>query len=135
MKITPIEDSAEYGGGAHGVRVANDSRTSNKRNEITPPKAPRFYQSKPHLRQSHDIPPAKSSHINRGMWASSGSGGRADWPMSLFGQSRRFDGVRVTSALPSNSDIARCIRHVSKVPKHKVAALQPAAREQEPRGR
>src|SRR6266700_4414629 len=36
--------------------------------------------------------------------------------MSLVGQSRRFDGVRVTSALPSNSAIARCIRHVSKVP-------------------
>jgi hypothetical protein len=33
------------------------------------------------------------------------------------------------------ADILRAARHVSKVPKHKVAALQPAAREQEPRGR
>src|SRR5882724_5819964 len=65
MKITPIEDSAEYGGGAHGVRVANDSRTSNKRNEITPPKAPPSHQNKPHLRQSHDIPPAKSLPASR----------------------------------------------------------------------
>src|SRR6267154_600148 len=116
MKITPIEDSAEYGGGAHGVRVANDSRTSNKRNEITPPKAPRFYQSKPHLRQSHDIPLAKSSHINRGMWASSGGGGRADWPMSLLGQKRRFGSRPVTSGLPPLTDILGCPRHVSKVP-------------------
>jgi hypothetical protein len=30
--------------------------------------------------------------------------------------SRRFHDVRVISALPSNSDIARCSRHVSKVP-------------------
>src|SRR3981081_2152767 len=52
-------------------------------------KSPRSYQSNPHLRQSHDIPLAKSSHINRGMWASSGSGGRADWPMSLLGQTEK----------------------------------------------
>src|SRR6266581_2021966 len=40
-----------------------------------------------------------------------------------------------TSGLPLTTDIIRSARHVSKVPKHKVAALQPAAREQEPRGR
>src|SRR6266702_574681 len=44
--------------------------------------------------------------------------------MSLVGQSRRFDGVRVTSALPSNSDIARCIRHVSKVPNSDIARMK-----------
>ena len=37
--------------------------------------------------------------------------------------------------LPLKADIARCSWHVSKVPEHEVAALQPAAREQEPRGR
>jgi len=35
---------------------------------------------------------------------------------------------------PSTEDIAKLVRLVRLVPKHKVAALQPAAREQEPRG-
>jgi hypothetical protein len=33
------------------------------------------------------------------------------------------------------TDTTKHERHVGKVPKHKVAALQPAARGQEPRGR
>src|SRR3984893_5889392 len=53
----------------------------------------------------------------------------------LMGQSRRFDRPLLTSDLPPETDIVRVGRHVSKVPTHKVAALQPAAREQEPRGR
>src|SRR6266478_136407 len=40
-----------------------------------------------------------------------------------------------TSGLPRTTDIIRAARLVRKVPTHKVAALQPAAREQEPRGR
>jgi len=39
------------------------------------------------------------------------------------------------SALTPTTDIERPRRHVRVVPRHKVAALQPAAREQEPRGR
>jgi hypothetical protein len=39
------------------------------------------------------------------------------------------------SALLRTTDSTRTSRHVRDVPKHKVAALQPAAREQEPRGR
>src|SRR5258708_20277337 len=48
---------------------------------------------------------------------------------------RRTQYEYMSSALPSNSDIARRSRHFAFVPTHKVAALQPAAREQEPRGR
>src|SRR6267378_2205675 len=55
--------------------------------------------------------------------------------MSEEGQSRRFGGVPTTSALPLRTDIVTARWHVSKVPMHKVAALQPAAREQEPKGR
>jgi hypothetical protein len=55
--------------------------------------------------------------------------------MSESGQKRRFDNRPVTSGLPPTSDIADSASHVGFVPKHKVAALQPAAREQEPRGR
>src|SRR6266516_4465193 len=36
---------------------------------------------------------------------------------------------------PPKADFCRAGRHVRFVPRHKVAALQPAAREQEPRGR
>src|SRR5712671_1323779 len=39
------------------------------------------------------------------------------------------------SGLPSTADIAHRDHHFRKVPQHKVAALQPAAREQEPRWR
>jgi hypothetical protein len=53
----------------------------------------------------------------------------------FWGQERRSDRAPVTSGLPRQTDIPSVRRHVSKVPKHKVAALQPAAREQEPRGR
>src|SRR6266478_3528067 len=42
---------------------------------------------------------------------------------------------QMSSGLPLKADIARCSRHVAFVSSHKVAALQPAAREQEPRGR
>src|ERR1700746_344257 len=48
---------------------------------------------------------------------------------------RRTQCEHMFSALPSNSDIARGTRHVSNGPLHKVAALRPAAREQEPQGR
>jgi hypothetical protein len=37
-------------------------------------------------------------------------------PMSAAGQSRRFDGVPTTSALPLRTDIVTIRRHVSKVP-------------------
>src|SRR5260370_18279600 len=48
---------------------------------------------------------------------------------------RRTQCEQRSSGLPLKADIAQYSRHVSKVPKHKVAALQPAARGQEPRGR
>src|SRR4030081_3200186 len=48
---------------------------------------------------------------------------------------RRFDHLPATSGFPRSTDINRPARLVRFVPKHKVAALQPAAREQEPRGR
>ena len=48
---------------------------------------------------------------------------------------RRFDRGPVASGLSPTADILSARRHVSKVPKHEVAALEPAAREQEPRGR
>jgi len=41
----------------------------------------------------------------------------------------------MTSALTRIPDSSRTSRRVGNVPKHEVAALQPAAREQEPRGR
>jgi hypothetical protein len=44
------------------------------------------------------------------------NGATISWPVEKAGHSRRFRDVRVISALPSNSDIARCSRHVSKVP-------------------
>src|SRR5258708_26216276 len=50
-------------------------------------------------------------------------------------QSPRFGHQSATSVYPRTTDIARPSRHVAKVPKHKVAALQPAARGQEPIGR
>src|SRR5258708_18436079 len=48
---------------------------------------------------------------------------------------RRTQHEHMFSGLPLKADIARCSWHVANVPKHKVAALQPAARGQEPRGR
>src|SRR6266852_8427372 len=48
---------------------------------------------------------------------------------------RRTQCEQMSSELPLEADIAQHTRHVSKVPLHKVAALQPAARGQEPRGR
>src|SRR6267154_227002 len=48
---------------------------------------------------------------------------------------RRTQCEQMSSELPLKADIAHYGRHVSKVPTHKVAALQPAARGQEPRGR
>src|SRR5580700_8704819 len=51
------------------------------------------------------------------------------------GQERRFDQLAKTSGLPQSTDVLGVRRHVSNVPTHEVAALQPAAREQEPRGR
>jgi hypothetical protein len=48
------------------------------------------------------------------------------------GQKWKCPGSRGTSVLPSGADIVSLLRHVRLVPRHKVAALQPAAREQEP---
>jgi hypothetical protein len=50
-------------------------------------------------------------------------------------QKRKCPGSRGTSVLPSGADIVSLPRHVRLVPMHKVAALQPAARGQEPRDR
>ena len=55
--------------------------------------------------------------------------------MTAKGQSRRSDRAPITSGLPRKADNFRTCWHFAFVPKHKVAALQPAAREQEPRGR
>src|ERR1700730_1498008 len=52
-----------------------------------------------------------------------------------LGHSLQKRDVRVTSAFHPIAAKSRTCRHVAKVPLHKVAALQPAAREQEPRGR
>jgi hypothetical protein len=52
--------------------------------------------------------------------------------MSGLGHLRRFGTPRAASGLPHSTDIARPGPLVRFVPKHKVAALQPAAREQEP---
>src|SRR6266568_7220895 len=52
--------------------------------------------------------------------------------MSEVGHSRRFDCPPATSGLPRLADILSVRWHVAKVPGHKVAALQPAAREEEP---
>jgi len=41
--------------------------------------------------------------------------------------------IQVTSAYPPTAEVQRTSLLVRFVPKHKVAALQPAAREQEPR--
>jgi hypothetical protein len=48
---------------------------------------------------------------------------------------RKTQCEHIFSALPSNADIHHGCRKVSEGPKHKGAALQPAAREQELRGR
>ncbi len=50
-------------------------------------------------------------------------------------QKRKWRRFQVMSALPHKADIDARDCDVRFVPKHKVAALQPAAREQEPRGR
>jgi hypothetical protein len=54
---------------------------------------------------------------------------------SVLGQSPHFSRRPAASSLPRSTDIVGASRHVSNVPMHEVAALQPAAREQEPRGR
>ncbi len=46
-----------------------------------------------------------------------------------------FDEGSQNVRLPSGADIVSLHAQVRFVPKHKVAALQPAAREKEPRGR
>jgi hypothetical protein len=55
--------------------------------------------------------------------------------MSEVGQSRHFSRRQAPYGLPRSTDIVIPPRHVGLVPLHEVAALQPAAREQEPRGR
>jgi hypothetical protein len=46
---------------------------------------------------------------------------------------RKTQREQMSSGLLPIADITRYSWHVPKVPEHKVAALQPAAREQEPR--
>ena len=53
---------------------------------------------------------------------------------ALFAQ-RTAHSDAVTSGLTRIPDSSRTSRRVGNVPTHEVAALQPAAREQEPRGR
>src|ERR1700740_3291699 len=60
---------------------------------------------------------------------------RKRWRCLLRVKLRRTQCEQMSSGSHLKADIAQCRRHVSKVPTHKVAALQPAAREQEPRGR
>jgi hypothetical protein len=55
--------------------------------------------------------------------------------MSEMGHLRHFRRARATSGHPRLADTLRVGRHVPQVPTHEVPALQPAAREQEPRGR
>ena len=55
--------------------------------------------------------------------------------MKAGSRARHATSSLVMSALPPIADSTRISREVRKVPKHEVAALQPAAREQEPRGR
>jgi hypothetical protein len=55
--------------------------------------------------------------------------------ISALGQKRRLDSRQVASGLPRSTDVVGAVRHFAVGPRHKVAALQPAAREQEPRGR
>jgi hypothetical protein len=50
-------------------------------------------------------------------------------------ETRHFDRAPTTSDLPLATDVNEMREPVRLVPKHEVAALQPAAREQEPRGR
>ena len=50
-------------------------------------------------------------------------------------RARRFPSRTITSGLPRQADRAAATQHFAFGPKHEVAALQPAAREQEPRGR
>jgi hypothetical protein len=52
--------------------VVKDSRTSNKL--IAPPRSPRLPAPRKVTRICGNLATAKSLHINRGMWASSGSG-------------------------------------------------------------
>jgi hypothetical protein len=49
-------------------------------------------------------------------------------PPYLIGSFRRTQSEQMSSGLPLRTDLARRSRHVANVPKHKVAALQPAAR-------
>jgi hypothetical protein len=79
----------------------NNSRTSNKRDEIraaySPKARPRWAANSPHLRRTRDIPPAKtgtltggSGRVQAGRWA--------DGPMSLMGHSRHFERAQATSS-------------------------------------
>jgi len=65
----------------------------------------------------------------RGWW------GEDNCAMSVQGPKRKSCRAFLISVLPSTADIRRRDGHVRRVPGHKVAALQPAARGQEPRGR
>jgi hypothetical protein len=52
-----------------------------------------------------------------------------------YARSGRLGRVQTKSGLPLRADAVRRVWFVAYGPTHEVAALQPAAREQEPRGR
>jgi hypothetical protein len=58
----------------------------------------------------------------------------ADATRACTHKSRRADQARLVSAMASTAALKRTSLVVRVGPRHKVAALQPAAREQEPRG-
>jgi hypothetical protein len=93
----------------------NDSRTSNKPDEITPPRSPRLPAAGKvtricgNLTTSHWL---KVRTLTEGCGRVSGSGGRADWPMSLLGQKRKWRHFQILSAVPSTTDIRRGERYV-----------------------
>jgi hypothetical protein len=97
----------------------NDSRTSNKPDEITPPRSPRLPAAGKvtricgNLTTSHWL---KVRTLTEGCGRVSGSGGRADWPMSLLGQKRKWRHFQILSAVPSTTDIRRGERYVCFVP-------------------
>jgi len=69
--------------------------------------------SNPTLRRRHRND--KNEHFGRGLEWTSGTGHCAARPMSQMGQTEKNSVRAYVSALPSNSDIARRIRHVSNV--------------------
>src|SRR5712691_8951031 len=99
----------------------NDSRTSNKRDEITPPRSPRLPAPTKvsricgNLTTSHWL---KVRTLTEGCGRVQVAGGGRIGRCRCWVKLRRTRCEHMFSALPSNSDIARRIRDVSKVPTH-----------------